>query len=123
MPHQCETYAINPEKVKQVKTLLDDENPTEVAEIFKALSDPTRIKLVFALRVEASLCVCDLAHVCDMSTATTSHHLRLLYKYGLVRAEKRGKEVYYQLDDDHVKQILDMVFAHQKEGRMRHDEV
>lgn len=123
MRHQCETYAINPEKVRHVKDLLDSENPTEVADIFKALSDPTRIKIVFALRVEESLCVCDLAHVSDMSTATTSHHLRLLYKHGLVKAEKKGKEVYYQLDDDHVKQVLDMVFAHQKEGRMRHDDI
>ncbi|WP_336867358.1 metalloregulator ArsR/SmtB family transcription factor, partial [Peribacillus frigoritolerans] len=74
-----------------------------VAKIFKALSDDTRIKIAYSLSLEDELCVCDVANIVGATTATTSHHLRLLKNLGLANYRKEGKLVYYSLDDEHVK--------------------
>ena len=87
----------------------------EVAKIFKALSDDTRIKIAYVLSLEDELCVCDVANIVGATTATTSHHLRLLKNLGLAKYRKEGKLVYYSLDDDYVKQLIKVAFAHQKE--------
>ncbi|MGM0899655.1 MAG: ArsR/SmtB family transcription factor [Bacillota bacterium] len=96
-------------------TKLSEVQTNEVAKIFKALSDETRIKIAYALSVEEELCVCDVAQIVEATTATTSHHLRLLKKLGLAKYRKEGKLVYYSLDDSHVKQLVLMAFEHQKE--------
>jgi len=111
----CEVTCIDEEKVKRGKNELHQQNPLEVAKIFKALSDDTRIKIAYALSLEDELCVCDVANIVGATTATTSHHLRLLKNLGLAKYRKEGKLVYYSLDDDHVKQLIKVAFAHQKE--------
>lgn len=111
----CEVTCIDEEKVKRVKNELLQQNPLEVAKIFKALSDDTRIKIAYALSLEDELCVCDVANIVGSTNANTSHHLRLLNNLGLARYRKEGKLVYYSLDDDHVKQLIQVAFAHQKE--------
>lgn len=58
----------------------------------------------------------DVARIVGSTTATASHHLRLLKNLGLAKYRKEGKLVYYSLDDDHVKQFIKVAFAHQKEG-------
>lgn len=58
----------------------------------------------------------DVARIVGSTTATASHHLRLLKNLGLAKYRKEGKLVYYSLDDDHVKQLIKVAFAHQKEG-------
>ncbi len=90
-------------------------NTLEVAKIFKALSDDTRIKIAYALSIESELCVCDVANIIGSSNATASHHLRLLRNLGLAKYRKEGKLVYYSLDDAHVKQLIKVAFEHQKE--------
>lgn len=102
-------------KSKEGKNELLQQNPLEVAKIFKALSDDTRIKIAYALSLEDELCVCDVANIVGATTATTSHHLRLLENLGLAKYRKEGKLVYYSLDDDHVKQLIKVAFAYQKE--------
>ena len=72
-----------------------------MTEIFSALSDPTRLRIVAAL-AEVELCVHDLAAVIGLSQSAASHQLRVLRDRGLVRARKDGRHVYYQLDDEHV---------------------
>lgn len=111
----CEITCIDEEKVKRGKNELLQQNPLKVAKIFKALSDDTRIKIAYALSLEDELCVCDVANIVGATTATTSHHLRLLKNLGLAKYRKEGKLVYYSLDDDHVKQLIKVAFAHQKE--------
>lgn len=111
----CEVTYIDEEKVIRVKNELLQQNPLEVAKFFKALSDDTRIKIAYALSLEDELCVCDVANSVGATTATTSHHLRLLKNLGLAKYRKEGKLVYYSLDDDHVKQLIEVAFAHQKE--------
>lgn len=111
----CEITCVDENKVKNVQQKLSDQSPIEVAKIFKALSDETRIKIAYALSIEDELCVCDVANIVGATIATTSHHLRLLKNLGLAKYEKKGKLVYYSLDDDHVRQLIEVAFAHQKE--------
>lgn len=112
----CEVLYVDEEKVERVQQQLLEQNPLEVAKIFKALSDDTRIKIAYALSLEDKLCVCDVANIIGSSTATASYHLRLLKNMGLAKYRKEGKLVYYSLDDAHVKHLVQVAFTHQKEG-------
>ncbi|MBB5174164.1 ArsR/SmtB family transcription factor [Texcoconibacillus texcoconensis] len=109
----CEVTCVDKEKVK--RALIDEQKAKNVATLFKALSDPKRIKIAYALLQEEELCVCDIASVIDSSVATASHHLRTLKKQGLAKYRKVGKLVYYSLDDEHVKQVVALSFAHEQE--------
>jgi ArsR family transcriptional regulator, lead/cadmium/zinc/bismuth-responsive transcriptional repressor len=113
----CEITCVDDVKVKRVKELLAQKNTISVSQIFKALSDDTRIKIAYALSEEDELCVCDVANIVGSTTATASHHLRLLRNLGLAKYRKEGKLVFYSLDDDHVRQLIQIAFAHQMEGK------
>ncbi|WP_191567628.1 ArsR/SmtB family transcription factor [Metabacillus idriensis] len=111
----CEITCVDNKKVQRLKAQIDDQETSNIAKIYKALADDTRVKIAFALSLEEELCVCDVAHIVGATTATASHHLRLLNNLGLAKYRKEGKLVYYSLDDDHVKQLIQIAFAHQKE--------
>lgn len=115
----CEVTCVEDEKVNRLKTNVLTQNTSKVAEIFKALSDQTRMKIAYALTIEDELCVCDVANIVGSSTATASHHLRLLKKQGLAKFRKKGKLVYYSLDDHHVKQLIEIAVTHQLEVEER----
>lgn len=111
----CEITCVHEEKVRNAQSRLSQENTLDVAKLFKALSDDTRIKIAYALTVEDELCVCDVANIVGATVATASHHLRLLNNLGIAKYKKVGKLVYYTLDDEHVKQLIQTAFAHKKE--------
>jgi ArsR family transcriptional regulator, lead/cadmium/zinc/bismuth-responsive transcriptional repressor len=111
----CQVNCVHDEKVERVAAELKVQDTIEAAKIFKALSDETRIKIAYALYKEKELCVCDVAAIVNSSTATASHHLRLLKNLGLAKYRKEGKLVYYSLIDEHVKELIHLVFKHQKE--------
>lgn len=111
----CEVTCVDDEKVSRVSTELKGHNTSEVAKIFKALSDETRVKIALALSIEAELCVCDVANIIGSSVATASHHLRLLKNLGIAKYRKKGKLVFYSIDDNHVKQLIQLAFTHHKE--------
>jgi DNA-binding transcriptional ArsR family regulator len=115
----CEVSCFDEEKVIKVKDELSMQNTKEVSKLFKALSDDTRLKIAYSLSVEEELCVCDVANIVGCTVATASHHLRLLRNLGLATYRKEGKLVYYSLDDEHVKQLVDIAFTHQKEVALR----
>jgi len=117
MKHEdvCEVTCVDDVKVKRVKESVSKQNTMAVSQIFKALSDDTRVKIAYALSVEDELCVCDVANIVGSTTATASHHLRLLRNLGLAKYRKEGKLVFYSLDDDHVRQLIQIAFEHQKE--------
>jgi len=69
----------------------------ELAELFKALADPTRVAIVNRLAALEEVCVCDLTSAFDLSQPTVSHHLRVLRDAGMVEAERRGTWAYYRL--------------------------
>jgi ArsR family transcriptional regulator, lead/cadmium/zinc/bismuth-responsive transcriptional repressor len=112
----CEVTCVDEDKVKRVKESVSKQNTLSVSQIFKALSDDTRIKIAYALSEEDELCVCDVANIVGSSTATASHHLRLLRNLGLAKYRKEGKLVFYSLDDEHVRQLIQIAFEHQKEA-------
>ncbi len=91
--------------------LLDDDIYIDVAEIFRALGDTSRAKIVFSL-LQQELCVCDLAAVCDLSESSTSQHLRILRGLRVVRLRRDGRMSYYSIDDDHVRVLLGVCLNH-----------
>jgi DNA-binding transcriptional ArsR family regulator len=115
----CQVTFIHKEKVARAKDSLAEQNPLAAAKIFKALSDETRVKIAYVLLLEGELCVCDVANIIGSSSATASHHLRLLNNLGLAKYRKEGKMVYYSLDDDHVRQLTATAFEHQEEVTAR----
>jgi len=112
----CKTSIVNIEKVKRVrKSLPKNKYINNLADTFKVLSDPTRLKIVLALLTNERLCVCDIAAIADVSVSGISHQLRLLKGMKLVSYIKEGKMVYYSLDDSHVVNILSEAVKHIKE--------
>ncbi|ABP65841.1 regulatory protein, ArsR [Caldicellulosiruptor saccharolyticus DSM 8903] len=100
------------EKVK--KDLPDDEKLFDLSEFFKVFSDSTRVKILSALLI-SEMCVCDLAALLQVTQSAISHQLRLLKAFRLVKSRKEGKVVYYSLNDDHVKSILELGLLHLSE--------
>lgn len=84
---------------------------TELAAIFKALSDPTRVAIVNRLAAAPEVCVCDLTTAFDLSQPTISHHLRLLREAGLVEAERRGTWGYYRLVPEAIDRLREVFSA------------
>ena len=94
----------------------DDDVVDLIAEFFKALSDPTRIKIVNALQIHEWLCVSDLAAILGMSTSAVSHQLSYLRLNSLVRVKRSGKRAFYALDDEHVEQVFALTVSHINEN-------
>lgn len=103
---RCDVSCIHEESVELVRQeMFDDETAGLLAELFKALGDRTRTKLLFALS-KRELCVCDLAAVIGASESAVSHQLRLLRTQRLVKYRREGKILYYSLADDHVQGLF-----------------
>lgn len=108
----CAARCIHPEVVASAQArLADGAIYRTVAELFGALADPTRAKLVHAL-VRHELCTCDLADVLGISESAVSQHLRILRALRLVKARRQGKFVFYTLDDAHVALLLQLGLTH-----------
>ncbi|NNF99047.1 MAG: helix-turn-helix transcriptional regulator [Desulfobacteraceae bacterium] len=109
---RCQEKIIHTELVnKAIDNLPTPRNTQAIADIFKAMGDPTRLKMVVALSV-CELCVCDLSAVCDLSESATSHQLRILRNLRIVKNRREGKIVYYSLDDDHVRMLIKQSLDH-----------
>ena len=106
----CE--AINIDIVNRVKPNMPEMKLLyELSDFFKVMGDSTRIQLLWALE-ESDMCVGDLAVLLNMTKSAVSHQLKVLRTAKLVRSEKKGKNVYYTLDDHHVKDILEKALGH-----------
>ncbi|MBT2570508.1 metalloregulator ArsR/SmtB family transcription factor [Planococcus sp. ISL-110] len=114
MKEVCEVTKVHPEAVDRVQKRMTDLG--DVANLFKALADETRLSIAYALTIEEEMCVCDIAAVIGSSTATASHHLRYLRERALAKSERKGKQIYYSLSDDHVRQLVTIAHEHTKEG-------
>lgn len=95
-----------------LEDLIDDESARVLAERFKLLSDPGRVRIVDALINGGEVCVSDLARATGASESATSHQLRQLRLARLVRARKEGREVFYRVADSHVRLLLDLAVEH-----------
>ncbi|WP_079529636.1 ArsR/SmtB family transcription factor [Halobacillus hunanensis] len=110
----CDTFCFDEQKVERLQPQIDEVEGVEL--IFKALSDATRLKIAYALTLDEELCVCDVANIIGSTTATASHHLRLLRNMRLAKYRKEGKLVFYSLADEHVHQLVSIAMIHSKEG-------
>jgi DNA-binding transcriptional ArsR family regulator len=111
----CEIEFVDERKVKSVRRAMkSDEAVGALAETFKILGDPTRVRIAFALARE-ELCVCDISNLLGVSQSAVSHSLRALRQMKLVRFRKEGKIAYYTLDDEHISHLLDEGFRHVEE--------
>ncbi len=90
----------------------------QMAEFFKALADPSRLRLLSAL-TQRELCVSDLAALVEMSESAVSHQLRSLRALRLVRYRKEGRKVFYALDDRCILTLYQTVSAHLAEAEGR----
>ena len=118
-PEGCDVIQIDLNRVKRLRAAaVDPETVGALSEIFRALGDPTRVRILDVLS-HGELCVCDLAAVLSLSQSAVSHQLRLLRGLRLVRARREGRMVFYALDDRHVTDILGEGLKHVGEAVAR----
>ena len=111
-PMQCDCEVIHEEIVNRVRDMMPAGDVFfSLAGLYKMFSDPTRVKIMWALHC-SEMCVCDLAVLLNMTKSAISHQLKSLRLTNLVKYQKQGKVVYYSLADDHVKDVFEQGFAH-----------
>ena len=111
-----EKVPIDRERVARTRErLLDDAVYATLAETFGALADSNRAKIVYSL-VDQELCVRDIACVVGISESAVSQHLRILRTLRLVRSRREGRNTYYTLDDDHIREMLNVCLEHAAHG-------
>lgn len=105
-PIKNELFCFNQNKVGNIKKQMPKkEAVNKLAKFFDALGDPTRLKILYSISKE-ELCVCDIAHVLDMSLSAVSHQLRILRNLDLVKFENKGKMSFYSLANNDVVKLL-----------------
>lgn len=109
---RCDCEVIHEEVVNRVRSIFPPEETLyDLAELYKVFGDSTRIKILWALD-ESEMCVCDIAFLLNMTQSAISHQLRVLKQAHLVKNRREGKIIFYSLDDEHVRQILDQGLVH-----------
>ena len=99
--------------------ILDEQRFERLIQLFKALSDSSRVKILFLISTSAA-CVCNIAEELNMTESAVSHHLKILRMNGLVQRKRSGKMILYTLNDDHVRAIIAQGIEHvggKKRGR------
>jgi ArsR family transcriptional regulator len=113
----CEVTVIHEEVLARVRGALTDEaSLRRMAEMFKVMNDPTRLKIINALMM-SEMCVCDIAALMEMTQPAVSHHLKVMRQGELIKYRRDGKAVYYALDDAHVGILFKNGLAHARESR------
>ena len=95
--------------------VIDEELAGQMAELFRALGDTSRIQIIAALTTN-DMNVGELAELVNISDSAVSHHLRHLRQMKLVRTRKEGRHVFYSLDDDHVRDLYRCGLEHAQHG-------
>ena len=110
-------FAVDADAVARAQAALhDDATVLSLSDVFSALADPTRLRILAAL-ASCELCVCDISAVTGSSQSAVSHQLRLLRDRHLVAYTREGKRAVYRLADDHVRTLLAQALDHVREGR------
>lgn len=111
----CDHSNINSEIVNKIQAEMPEtEMVNQMVNFFKAISHETRMRILSALSI-SELCVCDLSAVLDMTQSAVSHQLKILRDQGLISNRREGKEIYYQLKDQHVLYIYQQAYSHLSE--------
>ena len=108
----CDCNSIHQEVVEAVREQIPENKKIDViAEFYKIFSDSTKLKILWALNI-SEMCVCDLAVLINVTKSAISHQLKSLKEANLVRFRKEGKNVYYSLADNCVKEIIEKGVIH-----------
>ena len=108
----CDCNVIHQDLVESTqKQMVDEDILNKMEDFFSKLGDTTRVKILDDLD-KNELCVCDIANVLGMSKSSISHQLGTLRRSGIVKCRKVGKEVFYTLDDEHVKEVFEVAIEH-----------
>ncbi len=83
----------------------------DMAELFRALGDPNRLRII-SLLMDGEHCVHDISAALEMGQSAVSHQMRVLRQLRLVRARKEGRHVFYTLIDDHIRTLLEIALEH-----------
>lgn len=103
---QCDEFCVHNSVLEQIqKNRIAEEKSQQTAELFKVLGDNTRVKILYYL-LQAELCVCDLTVLVGSTQSAVSHQLRVLRNLRIVQGRKEGKQVFYSICNDHVRQLL-----------------
>jgi DNA-binding transcriptional ArsR family regulator len=100
---------------KHERRVLDEREAIQLAELFRALGDASRVRVLSAI-AEGEQNVSAIAKVIGISESAVSHHLRGLRQMRLVRARKDGRQVYYRVDDEHVAALFNQGLEHVRHG-------
>ena len=112
----CNVRVIHADKIEQAhRKVIPDERLDRLSLIYRMLGDPTRLKILMALK-EVEMCVCDLAAFLGISESAASHQLRRLRETAIVKNRREGQVLYYTLNDAHVATLLDVGIDHMHEG-------
>jgi len=95
--------------------LIQEPTSTHLADLFSALSDPTRLRIISVL-LDDEMNVGEIASQLEMTESAVSHQLRGLRQMKLVRTRKEGRQVFYTLADDHVEKLYRMGLEHVEHG-------
>ena len=115
----CDVIHIHPAQVAELRgKLVGPEDASELAETFRTLGDPTRVRMLDAL-AQRELCVCDLAALIGLSESAVSHQLRLLRNLRLVKSRRDGRMIFYALDDRHIITLFRQGLRHVQEAATR----
>ena len=98
----------------RLRALLPAPTVEVLAETFRVLGDPTRVRILDAI-ADGELCVCDIAALVGMSESAVSHQLRLLRTMRLVRPRRAGRQVFYSVDDHHILELRRLAGTHVQE--------
>ena len=111
----CDCRLIHRRAVEEARACALDQDETEnLAQIFKALADATRLKILWALE-QREMCVCDLAAMLGLTESAVSHQLRLLRNLKLVTNRRDGVVLYYRLSDTHVSELIRITLEHMRD--------
>jgi len=111
----CITKGIHAEVIRSVKRNMPDPVAVyELADLFKLFGDSTRLGILWALS-ESEMCVCDLCALLKMKQPAVSHQLKNLKQSRIVKARRDGKIVYYSLEDEHIRRLLNLGMEHTQE--------
>ena len=108
---QCDEFCVHNHVLERLqKTPLPEEKIQQTAELFKVLGDNTRIKVLYYL-LQDELCVCDLTVLVGSTQSAVSHQLRVLRNLRIVQGRKEGKQVFYSICNENVRQLLREILA------------
>ena len=113
--NSCDCKPLNEKLVNQTRKKMPDFSTiSDLSDFFKVMGDSTRLQLLIALQT-GEFCVSDLSYLLNMTRSAISHQLKALRLSKLVRTRKEGKTVFYALDDEHIRGILEKSLEHIQE--------